>query len=123
MKMLVVDDSLIIRRKIERELELEQLAEIYSAQDGKEAVELFRAYLPEIVTMDLTMPEMDGERCVKEIMAIKPDTIILVISALADKATAIRAIKNGARGFLCKPFTEAELNDAIQKLIADIGKK
>lgn len=118
MKMLIVDDSLIVRRKIEREIKLPQLEEIYTANDGQEAVEVFIAHEPELVTMDLTMPHMDGTECVKQLVSINPDTVILVISALADKATAIKAIKNGAYGFLCKPFTESELNQALLKCIA-----
>jgi two-component system chemotaxis response regulator CheY len=118
MKMLIVDDSMIIRRKIERELELNEITEIYTANDGMEALCIFQMHMPELVTMDLTMPAMNGEECVKEIMKINRETTILVISALADKATAIKAVKNGACGFLCKPFTEKELNAALAKLIS-----
>jgi len=118
MKMLIVDDSLIVRRKIEREINLPELKEIYTANDGEEAVEVFSAKQPDLVTMDLTMPKMEGAECVKKIVSINPDTVILVISALADKATAIKAVKQGAYGFLCKPFTESELNDALTKCIA-----
>jgi len=117
MKMLIVDDSLVIRRKIEREIQLPGIAEIITAVDGCDAVEKFKSHLPDLVTMDLTMPNMEGADCVKSLVAIKPDTVILVISALADKATAIEAIKNGAHGFLCKPFTEEDLNEALVKLI------
>ncbi|KGO34133.1 MAG: response regulator [Desulfoprunum sp.] len=118
MKMLIVDDSLIIRRKIEREINLPELKEIYTASNGQEAVEVFTAHEPELVTMDLTMPRMDGTECVKQLVAINPDTVILVISALADRATAIKAVKYGAYGFLCKPFTESEINEALTKCIA-----
>ncbi|THB79674.1 MAG: response regulator [Desulfobulbaceae bacterium] len=118
MKMLIVDDSLIVRRKIEREINLADLTEIVTASDGEEAVEVFIKHKPELVTMDLTMPRMEGTECVKELAAIDPDAVILVISALADKATAIKAVKNGAYGFLCKPFTESDLNEALVKCIA-----
>lgn len=118
MKMLIVDDSLIVRRKIEREINLPELTEIRTAIDGEDAIEAFLSHRPELVTMDLTMPAMDGTECVKELVAIDPDTVILVISALADKATAIKAVKQGAYGFLCKPFTETQLNDALSKCIA-----
>lgn len=118
MKMLIVDDSLIVRRKIERETNRADLKTIYSANDGEEAVKVFKRFKPELVTMDLTMPKMEGTECVKELISINPSTVILVISALADKATAIKAVKHGAYGFLCKPFTETELNDALKKCIA-----
>lgn len=118
MKMLIVDDSLIIRRKIEREINIPELKEIYTANNGQEAVEVFATHKPELVTMDLTMPKMDGTECVKQLVSINPNTVILVISALADIATAIKAVKYGAYGFLCKPFTESEINEALTKCIA-----
>ena len=118
MKMLIVDDSLIIRRKIEREINIPELKEIFTANNGQEAVEVFATHKPELVTMDLTMPKMDGTECVKQLVSINPNTVILVISALADIATAIKAVKYGAYGFLCKPFTESEINEALTKCIA-----
>ena len=81
MKMMIVDDSMFIRSKIARETSLDGLEKIISARNGVEAVKLFRDTLPELVTMDLTMPEMDGVECIKELIKIKPDVIILVISA------------------------------------------
>jgi two-component system chemotaxis response regulator CheY len=72
---------------------------------------------PTLVTMDLTMPEMDGAECVSQLVQRDPQLRILVISALADKLTAIEALERGASGFLCKPFTDRQLNDALRKLI------
>jgi two-component system chemotaxis response regulator CheY len=69
--------------------------------------------------MDLTMPEMDGSDCVAQLVERDPLIRILVISALADKLTAIDAIEKGACGFLCKPFTDRQLNDALYKLIEE----
>jgi two-component system chemotaxis response regulator CheY len=117
MKLMIVDDSMFIRSKIARETSLEGVTKIINARNGVEAVKLFRESMPELVTMDLTMPEMDGVECIKELMKINPDVVILVISALADKATAIQAMHNGARGFLCKPFNASQLTDALTKLI------
>lgn len=118
MKILIVDDSLIIRRKIEREISLPELTEICTASNGRDAIDVFKNQQPELVTMDLTMPKMDGTECVKQLVAINPDAVILVISALADKSTAIKAVKHGAYGFLCKPFTESDLNNALTKCLA-----
>ena len=66
--------------------------------------------------MDLTMPEMDGIECIKNIIKIDDSVKILVISALSDKATGIQALKEGALGFLCKPFTEEQLLAALIEL-------
>jgi two-component system chemotaxis response regulator CheY len=117
MKLLVVDDSNVIRNKIARTLDLEGVEVIGTARNGREAVGLFAKHRPELVTMDITMPEMDGTQCIREILKLRSDTLILVISALSDKATAIAALKQGAHGFLCKPFEDRELNDSVAELI------
>ena len=119
MKMMVVDDSNIIRRQISRFVTLSDVEVVASAENGLEAVSFFRSNEPDLVTMDLTMPELDGLGCIERIIKMKPDTRILVISALADKATALEALKKGAHGFLCKPFSEEELNDALKELMSD----
>lgn len=117
MKLMVVDDSNVIRGKIARALALEGIELVASAGNGREAVDLFARERPELVTMDITMPEMDGIECIRQLLRIRSDTLILVVSALADKATAIAALKQGAHGFLCKPFSESELNEALSELI------
>jgi two-component system chemotaxis response regulator CheY len=117
LKLLIVDDSNIIRRKIERELKIDRLQVVATAANGRLAVDAFRKEPCDVVTMDITMPEMDGIECVEKLVAIKPDVLILIISALSDKATAIEALKRGANGFLCKPFTDRQLTDAIDELL------
>jgi two-component system chemotaxis response regulator CheY len=117
LKLLIVDDSNIIRRKIERELKIDRLQVVATASNGKLAVEAFRKQPADVVTMDITMPEMDGIECVEKLVGIKPDVLILIISALSDKSTAIEALKRGANGFLCKPFTDRQLTDALNELL------
>lgn len=117
LKLMIVDDSNIIRRRIERSQQIDRLEVVGSAGNGRDAVDMFRRTLPDVVTMDLTMPLMDGIECVEKLVAIKPDVLILVISALADKATAVEAIEKGANGFLCKPFTDRQLNEALEELL------
>lgn len=116
-KLLVVDDSTITRRRIERDIELPRLEVVGTASDGVQAVNLCAAYKPHLATLDLTMPDMDGLKTIEALLNIKPDLCILVISALADKATAIKAIKLGASGFLNKPFSKEELNHALNELL------
>ena len=74
----------VMRRKIERSHQCARLQFVGSAGNGKQAVELFRRTEPDVVTMDITMPEMDGIECVEQLVAIKPDVLILVVSALAE---------------------------------------
>ena len=117
-RMLIVDDSNIVRRRIERSQQIPDLQVVGSAADGRDALELFRATDPDVVTMDITMPHMNGIECVEKLVQMKPKVLILVISALADKATAVEAMAKGANGFLNKPFSDRQLNQALEELLA-----
>ena len=118
LKLLIVDDSNIMRRRIERSQQLEELEVVGTAGNGIEALEMFHKTDPDMVTMDLTMPQMDGIECISKLVQLKPAVRILVISALADKATAVEAMERGANGFLNKPFTDRQLNEAIAELMS-----
>ena len=118
--LLIVDDSSTVRRSIERHIFSDRVTEIYQAANGREALELFERYRPEFVTMDLTMPEMDGLTCISRMMAIKPDTRLMVISALGDAATAIEAVERGANEYVVKPFSAEDLNQALANLVAGV---
>jgi two-component system chemotaxis response regulator CheY len=118
LRLLIVDDSNVMRRRIERSQQIEWLEVVGLASNGVDAIEQFRRTDPDVVTMDITMPQMDGIECVERLVAMKPRVLILVVSALADKATAVEAMEKGANGFLNKPFTDRQLNDALLELIA-----
>jgi two-component system, chemotaxis family, chemotaxis protein CheY len=120
MRLMIVDDSNMIRTRISRIVnsgKLGHIALVGLARNGVEAVRIAKAAQPEVITMDLTMPEMDGLPCIEAIMKILPKTNILVVSALNDKATAIQALKLGARGFVAKPFSDDELQIALLELM------
>ena len=119
MKLLIVDDSNIIRSRIARialHPRMHNINIIGLAKNGLEAVELCRRNTPDVVTMDLTMPEMDGIACIAVLIDDNPELNILVVSALSDKTTALRAMKKGARGFLQKPFSDEQLADALLEM-------
>ncbi|HEX7888253.1 MAG TPA: response regulator [Ramlibacter sp.] len=116
MRLLIVDDSNMIRSRISRVVQNGGLAHVSLvglARNGAEALRIARATQPDVVTMDLTMPEMDGIECIQEMLRILPRTNILVVSALSDKSTAIQALRLGARGFVAKPFSDDELKIAL----------
>ncbi|HVR99899.1 MAG TPA: response regulator [Thermoanaerobaculia bacterium] len=115
---MIVDDSSTVRRSIERHILSDRVTAIYQAGNGREAMELFERYRPEFVTMDLTMPEMDGLTCISKMMALKPDTRLMVISALGDAETAIEAVERGANEYVVKPFSAEDLNLALDNLVA-----
>jgi two-component system chemotaxis response regulator CheY len=126
MKLLIVDDANVIRRQIKRTIEGTDGSPrgdvdyvIDTAANGLEAMHKFESFDPDIVTMDITMPEMDGLSCVLQMIKQKPSTKILVISALADRPTAVEAVRLGARGFLLKPFSPDELNEELFELLKE----
>ncbi|MDR0876757.1 MAG: response regulator [Treponema sp.] len=117
MKLLIVDDSNIMRRAIEKYLAEKQFTLVGTAADGETALQLFAKHLPDLVTLDITMPKMDGLTCLDRMLQIKPDTKILVISALKDASTGLQALKKGAKGFLPKPFTAVQLQKEIDEIM------
>lgn len=116
MRLLIVDDSLVVRNAIQRSVDEGMIAEVFRAEDGEEAVAIFTRERPELVTMDLTLPRLDGLAAIRRIREIVPATSILVISALNSHKTAMEAIALGACGFLTKPFTSREIAEALAQL-------
>lgn len=120
MKLLIVDDSSVIRQRIARlsiDARLPKLTLVGQARNGAEAIDMFARHKPDLVTMDLTMPHLGGIECTEQMVALKEDILILVVSALSDKATALCALKKGAQGFLYKPFTDDQLVLALQEIM------
>lgn len=117
MKLMIVDDSAIIRKSIQRYLKDYNLEVVGEAGDGKAALELFKTARPEIITMDLTMPEMDGMTCLEEIIKIDDSVKIIVITALRDELTALQALQKGAKSFVSKPFTPESLGKAFKQVL------
>ncbi|MCB0279460.1 MAG: response regulator [Calditrichaeota bacterium] len=117
MKLLIVDDSLVMQDAIEKYLSDYDLQVVGAAGNGKKALEMFDQHDPDVVTMDITMPEMDGVTCLEQMIQRKPETKIMIITALADKGTGLKALKKGARGYLHKPITPEKLKEAFDKLL------
>lgn len=115
--LLIVDDSNVVRNRIGRNSSSNNFEVVATAGNGLDALELYKKHKPSLVTMDLTMPKMDGLECIQAIMEYDANASILVISALSDKATGIKALKYGARGFICKPFTDEELVEALEEMM------
>ncbi|NRA40730.1 MAG: response regulator [Pseudomonadales bacterium] len=119
LRLMIVDDSNIIRKQIERLHGNSLFKVVASAANGEQAVAAWHEHKPDVVTMDITMPEMDGLQATKALLEKDPYIRILIVSALSDKETAIEALELGARGFLCKPFADDELKSALEKVIME----
>ncbi|TVR06195.1 MAG: response regulator [Spirochaetaceae bacterium] len=118
-RLLIVDDSNIIRRAIAAYSEGLALSIVATASDGQAALDLLEQHQPDLVTMDITMPNLDGLSCLQEIMSRRPNTRVLIVSALSDRATGLQALKLGAAGFLPKPFTREQLRDELLHIMGE----
>ncbi|PIE82125.1 MAG: response regulator [Cardiobacteriales bacterium] len=116
---MVVDDSMVIRERISQLDEKFGFQIVCQAKNGKDALDRCRIRMPDIITMDLTMPEMDGLEAIPKLLEINPDAKILVVSALSDLETGLEALELGANGFLNKPFNERSLSEALMELVSD----
>ena len=117
MRLLIVDDSSVMRRTIEKNLSDYDLDIIGMAANGNEALEVVEREKPDVITLDITMPEMDGITCLENIMKIHPEAKVMIITALSDKLTGLTALDKGARGFLYKPVNANDLARAFDKLL------
>ena len=118
LRVLVVDDTDFMRMTLRNVLERNGYEVVGEAATGVEAVELYQSLKPDLVTMDITMPEMDGITAIREIMKMDPQARIIVCSALGQKNMVIEALTAGAKDYLVKPFQPERVLEALEKLQA-----
>ena len=112
---LIVDDAAFMRLNLKNILK-ENYEIAGEAENGQQAVEMYQELKPDFVTMDITMPVMDGLEAIKEIKKIDPEANIIVCSAMGQQKMIIKAIEAGAKDFIVKPFKEQRVLEAIGKL-------
>ena len=115
---LIVDDAAFMRMMIKDIVTKNDLEVVGEAQNGIEALEMYEKFKPDIVTMDITMPEKDGISAVKDIMGKYPQAKIIMCSAMGQQSLVMEAIKAGARDFLVKPFKPDRVIEAINKVLS-----
>lgn len=114
---LVVDDAAFMRMMIKEILSKNGYTVVGEASDGAQAVEKYKELSPDLVTMDITMPEMDGITSLKEIKKIDPSAKVIMCSAMGQQAMVIDAIQAGAKDFIVKPFQADRVIEAIRKTL------
>lgn len=117
-RVLVVDDAAFMRMMIKDILSKNGFEVVGEAENGAVAVKLYRELNPDIVTMDITMPEMDGIAAVKAIKEIDPRAKVIMCSAMGQQLMVMEAIQAGARDFIVKPFQQERVVQALEKAIA-----
>ncbi|WP_284644877.1 response regulator [Paenibacillus silviterrae] len=115
---MIVDDSMfmrmIIKNMISQDSEYEVVAE---ASNGSEAVQRYEEFCPDLVTMDITMPEMDGVTALKEILSLDPGAKVIMVSAMGQQSLLVQAIAAGAADFIVKPFDKQRIQDAFEHVL------
>lgn len=111
---LVVDDSPIIVRKLSMLLEAAGYRVVGTAVNGKEAIAAYHSCKPDAVTMDITMPEMDGIEATRAIISEFPDAKIVMVTSHGQEKMVLDALKAGAKGYVLKPFQQHKVCEAIQ---------
>jgi len=112
---MIVDDAAFMRMKLKDILEKNGYKVVAEAQNGVEAVEKYKVEKPNLVTMDITMPEMDGVDALKEIKAFDPTARVVMCSAMGQQGMVMDAIRSGAVDFIVKPFDSDRVIKALDK--------
>ncbi len=116
-KIMLVDDAAFMRMMIKNTLTQQGYTDIVEAQDGAEAVTKFDEENPDLVFMDITMPNMDGLQALKKIKETHPDAKIVMCTAMGQETMVLDAIKSGAKDFIVKPFTPERIAETAQKFL------
>ena len=116
-KVLVIDDADLMRLRLTEILTELGCEVVGEARDGNEGVDKFKNLNPDLVTLDISMPEKNGVEVLREILGFNSKSKVVVISALGQKAQILEALKLGAKAFIVKPFDKQQVKDKISTLI------
>ncbi len=121
LNILIVDDSLIMRKNLERNLKILGHEIIGEAEGGQQSIDLYQELHPDLVTMDITMQGMDGITAVKKIKEIDAETNIIMVTSHGQEAMVMDALKSGAKGYMLKPVTPDKLREAIGRIFPELA--
>lgn len=116
-RVLIVDDAIFMRMKLKDILEKGGFEVVAEAQNGLEAIDKYKSEMPDIVTLDITMPEMDGITALKKIKSIDPGAKVIMCSAMGQQSMVMDAIQAGASDFIVKPFETERVLQSLNKTI------
>lgn len=116
-KILIIDDAKFMRMTLSNILTKAGHEIVGEGENGKDAIRLYRELHPEVVTLDITMPEMNGIEAVKAIKKEYPKAVIIMCSAMGQQKMVVEAIESGAKDFIVKPFDEARVVESVNRVL------
>lgn len=116
MRVLIVDDAMFMRMMLKNILQSNGITVVGEAGNGREALEQYKKLNPDVVTLDITMPEVDGLQAIKDIIAYDSKANVIMCSAMGQQAMVIESIQSGAKDFIVKPFQADRVLDALSKI-------
>ncbi|MCK4781014.1 MAG: response regulator [Candidatus Lokiarchaeota archaeon] len=117
-RILIVDDAQFVRNRIKKVIEKMDFAEVIGeASNGDDAISLYKKLKPDLVTMDLVMPNKDGIEAIEEIMKFDKKANIIVVSAMGQELSIIEATEKGAKDYIKKPFKEEQIYRTIERFL------
>jgi len=123
-KILIVDDAQFTRNILKNIISKTNYGEVVGeAKNGNEAIALYKKLKPDMVTMDLVMPEKGGIETIEDLLKVDPKAIIVVVSALGQEALVLEAAKKGAKDFIQKPFKTEQIVEVMERILKIKGKK
>ncbi|MBM3273667.1 MAG: response regulator [Candidatus Sericytochromatia bacterium] len=114
-RVMIVDDSLTLRTMFKKSLTDTEFDTVAEAADGGEALEKYKQHRPDLVVMDIVMPEVDGVTALSNIIDFDPEAKVIMVSSLGSKDKVLESIKKGAKNFIMKPFERDTLLQALKK--------
>lgn len=114
---LIVDDAAFMRMTLKNILTKNGFEIVGEAENGEKAVKMYNQFRPDLVTMDITMPDMDGIEAVREIKSVDSEAKIVMCTAMGQQAMVLSAIKAGAKDFIIKPFDEERVVASLKKIL------
>jgi two-component system chemotaxis response regulator CheY len=114
---LIVDDAVFMRTVLKKMLTEEGYDVVGEASNGVEAITKAKEFLPDVITLDITMPEMDGVTAIPGILKNSPNSKVIMCSAMGQQPMVVEAIKNGAKDFIVKPFQKARVLQAVENVL------
>ena len=118
---MIVDDSMIVRMNLKNILKQNGHEVVAEATNGEEACEMYELFKPDLVTMDITMPKMDGITALKNICTAHKDAAIIMISALGQEIRVLEALNIGAKHYILKPFNHADISEKVNSVLQNVS--